>query len=60
MSKAQALTAALSAGLGSGLVMLIAGARYAAYGGHAYLFMALLSVVGCTGVHCIWTISRCY
>jgi len=49
-ASAQALYAALSAGLGSGLVMLGAGALYAEYGGHAYLFMALLSAAGLCGV----------
>ena len=49
-ASAQSLYAALSAGLGSGLVMLAAGALYAAYGGHAYLFMALLSAAGLCGV----------
>ena len=37
-------------GLGSGLVMLAAGALYAAYGGRAYPFMALLSAAGLCGV----------
>ena len=49
-ASAQSLYAALSAGLGSGLVMLGAGALYAAYGGHAYPFMALLSAAGLCGV----------
>jgi PPP family 3-phenylpropionic acid transporter len=49
-ASAQSLYAALSAGLGSGLVMLAAGALYAAYGGHAYPFMALLSAAGLCGV----------
>ncbi len=49
-ASAQSLYAALSAGLGSGLVMLAAGALYAAFGGHAYLFMALLSAAGLAGV----------
>jgi MFS transporter, PPP family, 3-phenylpropionic acid transporter len=49
-ASAQSLYAALSAGLGSGLVMLAAGALYAAYGGQAYLFMALLSATGLGGV----------
>ena len=51
---AQANYAALSAGLG-GLVMLAAGALYAAYGGHAYPFMALLSAAGLVGV---WQLRR--
>jgi len=49
-ASAQSLYAALSAGLGSGLVMLVAGALYASYGGHAYPFMALLSAAGLCGV----------
>jgi MFS transporter, PPP family, 3-phenylpropionic acid transporter len=49
-ASAQSLYAALSAGLGSGLVMLAAGSLYAAYGGQAYLFMALLSALGLAGV----------
>jgi PPP family 3-phenylpropionic acid transporter len=49
-ASAQSLYAALSAGLGSGLVMLVAGTLYAAYGGHAYLFMALFSAAGLLGV----------
>ena len=49
-ASAQSLYAALSAGLGSGLVMLAAGALYAAYGGAAYPFMALLSAAGLCGV----------
>jgi PPP family 3-phenylpropionic acid transporter len=54
-ASAQSLYAALSAGLGSGLVMLAAGALYAAYGGQAYLFMALLSAGGLAGV---WRLRR--
>jgi PPP family 3-phenylpropionic acid transporter len=54
-ASAQSLYAALSAGLGSGLVMLAAGALYAAYGGQAYLFMALLSAIGLAGV---WRLHR--
>lgn len=49
-ASAQSLYAALSAGFGSGLVMLAAGALYAAYGGAAYPFMALLSAAGLCGV----------
>jgi PPP family 3-phenylpropionic acid transporter len=48
-ASAQSLYAALSAGLGSGLVMLAAGPLYAAYGSHAYLFMAVLSAAGLLG-----------
>jgi MFS transporter, PPP family, 3-phenylpropionic acid transporter len=54
-ASAQSLYAALSAGLGSGLVMLVAGALYAAYGGQAYPFMALLSAAGLVGV---WQLRR--
>ena len=54
-ASAQSLYAALSAGFGSGLVMLAAGALYAAYGGQAYLFMALLSAGGLAG---IWRLRR--
>lgn len=54
-ASAQSLYSALSAGLGSGLVMLAAGALYAAYGGQAYPFMALLSAVGLIGV---WRLRR--
>jgi len=54
-ASAQSLYAALSAGLGSGLVMLVAGALYAAYGGAAYPFMALLSAAGLVGV---WQLRR--
>jgi PPP family 3-phenylpropionic acid transporter len=54
-ASAQSLYAALSAGLGSGLVMLAAGALYANYGGRAYLFMALLSAGGLAGV---WRLRR--
>lgn len=46
---AQTLFAAASSGLGGGLVMVAAGALYAAYGGHAYLAMAILSGVGLAG-----------
>jgi PPP family 3-phenylpropionic acid transporter len=49
-ASAQSLYAAISAGLGSGLVMLAAGAIYTAYGGQGYLFMALLSAFGLLGV----------
>jgi PPP family 3-phenylpropionic acid transporter len=54
-ASAQSMYAALSAGLGSGLVMLAAGALYSAYGGRAFLFMALLSALGLVGV---WRLSR--
>jgi PPP family 3-phenylpropionic acid transporter len=49
-ASAQALYAGISAGLGSGIVMLGAGALYATYGGRAYLFMAALSAIGLVGV----------
>ncbi len=49
-ASAQALYAGLSAGIGSGLVMLGAGMLYAAIGGQGYLFMALLSALGTVGV----------
>ncbi|HEV2189173.1 MAG TPA: MFS transporter [Stellaceae bacterium] len=45
-ASAQALYSGSSAGIGSGIVMLGAGALYASYGGHAYLFMAALSALG--------------
>ncbi len=48
-ASAQSLYAALSSGLGSGLVMVVAGALYAAYGGAAYSFMAVLSAAGLVG-----------
>jgi PPP family 3-phenylpropionic acid transporter len=57
-ASAQSLYAALSAGLGSGLVMLAAGALYSAYGGGAYPFMALLSAAGLCGVLCLVRTSR--
>jgi MFS transporter, PPP family, 3-phenylpropionic acid transporter len=47
---AQSLYAALSSGLGSGLVMVIAGALYSTFGGGAYSFMAVLSAAGLVGV----------
>jgi PPP family 3-phenylpropionic acid transporter len=49
-ASAQALYSGASTGIGSGLVMLGAGVLYAAYGGHAYLFMAVLSAAGLFGV----------
>ncbi len=52
-ASAQSLYAGLSAGFGSGLVMLAAGALYAAYGGGAYPFMAVLSAAGLCGVLCL-------
>jgi len=45
-ASAQALYSGTSSGIGSGVVMLGAGALYANYGGHAYLFMAALSAFG--------------
>jgi PPP family 3-phenylpropionic acid transporter len=55
VASAQSLYAALSAGLGSGLVMLAAGWLYTAFGGYAYPFMALLSAAGLLG---IWQLRR--
>jgi PPP family 3-phenylpropionic acid transporter len=49
-ASAQALYSGASAGIGSGIVMLGAGALYSAYGGSAYLFMAALSAIGLVGV----------
>lgn len=48
-ASAQSLYAAVSSGLGGGLVMVAAGALYAAYGGGAYLVMAGLSAAGLLG-----------
>ena len=48
-ASAQTLFAAASSGFGGGLVMAAAGALYAAYGGRAYLAMALLSAAGLVG-----------
>jgi MFS transporter, PPP family, 3-phenylpropionic acid transporter len=48
-ASAQSLYAAVSSGFGSGLVMMGAGALYAAYGGRAYLFMAVLAAAGLFG-----------
>jgi MFS transporter, PPP family, 3-phenylpropionic acid transporter len=48
-ASAQSLYAAVSSGLGSGLVMVVAGALYTAYGGGAYPFMAILSAAGLLG-----------
>ena len=42
-ASAQTLFAAVSSGVGGGLVMIAAGALYAAVGGRAYLFTAVLS-----------------
>ena len=49
-ASAQALYSGASSGIGSGVVMLGAGALYANYGGSAYLFMAALSAIGTLGV----------
>jgi MFS transporter, PPP family, 3-phenylpropionic acid transporter len=54
-ASAQSLYAALSAGLGSGLVMLAAGWLYTGFGGYAYPFMALLSAASLLG---IWQLRR--
>jgi PPP family 3-phenylpropionic acid transporter len=48
-ASAQTLYAAMSSGLGSGLVMGIAGALYSGFGGGAYCFMAALSAAGLVG-----------
>lgn len=48
-ASAQALYAGASSGIGSGLVMLGAGAAYAQFGGRAYLFMTALSALGLIG-----------
>ncbi|MGH7117273.1 MAG: MFS transporter [Stellaceae bacterium] len=48
-ARAQTLYAAASSGIGGGLVMIAAGTLYAHWGGHAYLFMALLSAAGLLG-----------
>jgi PPP family 3-phenylpropionic acid transporter len=58
-ASAQSLYAALSSGLGSGLVMVIAGALYSAFGGGAYSFMAVLSAAGLVGAVVLgWTTDR--
>jgi MFS transporter, PPP family, 3-phenylpropionic acid transporter len=48
-ASAQTIYAAVSSGFGGGLVMIAAGALYAAYGGYAYLFMAAVSAAGLVG-----------
>ena len=48
-ASAQALYSGASSGIGSGLVMLGAGALYAQFGGRAYLFMTALSALGLLG-----------
>jgi PPP family 3-phenylpropionic acid transporter len=48
-ASAQALYSGASSGIGSGLVMLGAGALYAEFGGRAYLFMTALSALGLLG-----------
>ena len=57
-ASAQSLYAAVSAGLGGGFVMLAAGALYSAYGGQAYLFMALLSAAGLVGIAALARLAR--
>jgi PPP family 3-phenylpropionic acid transporter len=57
-ASAQSLYAGLSTGIGSGLVMLAAGRLYAAFGGEAYLFMAMLSAAGIAGVAALAATSR--
>jgi MFS transporter, PPP family, 3-phenylpropionic acid transporter len=48
-ASAQALYSGASSGIGSGVVMLGAGALYAEFGGGAYLFMTGLSALGLFG-----------
>jgi PPP family 3-phenylpropionic acid transporter len=48
-ASAQALYSGASSGIGSGIVMLGAGALYAHFGGGAYLFMTVLSAIGLVG-----------
>jgi MFS transporter, PPP family, 3-phenylpropionic acid transporter len=48
-ASAQSIYTAVSSGVGGGLVMVVAGMLYAACGGGAYLFMALLSAAGLFG-----------
>jgi PPP family 3-phenylpropionic acid transporter len=57
-ASAQSLYAGLSTGIGSGLVMLAAGRLYAAFGGEAYLFMAILSATGLAGVALLMLTAR--
>ncbi|HEX3863178.1 MAG TPA: MFS transporter [Stellaceae bacterium] len=57
-ASAQSLYSALSAGFGSGLVMLVAGALYADWGGAAYPFMAVLSTAGLAGVLVLRRMAR--
>ena len=58
-ASAQSLYAALSSGLGSGVVMMIAGALYSAFGGGAYYFMAVLSAAGLVGAVALgWPTDR--
>ena len=52
---AQALYASVTAGIGLGLATLAAGPLYAAFGGKAYLAMALLCVLGLAG---LWVLGR--
>jgi len=51
-ASAQALYSGTSSGIGSGIVMLGAGALYAEFGGRAYLFMTALSAIGLLGA--VW------
>lgn len=48
-ASALSITAAVSSGAGGGLAMIASGALYAAFGGRAFLFMALLSAAGLIG-----------
>jgi PPP family 3-phenylpropionic acid transporter len=58
-ASAQSLYAGLSSGLGSGLVMMIAGSLYSAFGGGAYAFMAALSAAGLVGAVTLgWATDR--
>jgi PPP family 3-phenylpropionic acid transporter len=58
-ASAQSLYAALSSSLGSGLVMVIAGTLYSAFGGGAYAFMAVLSAAGLVGALALgWATDR--
>ncbi len=58
-ASAQSVYAALSSGIGSGLVMVIAGSLYSAFGGGAYSFMAALSAAALVGALALgWTTDR--
>jgi PPP family 3-phenylpropionic acid transporter len=53
-ASAQSLYAAISSGFGAGLVMVIAGTLFGAYGGRAYLFMTLFSAAGLLGTAALY------